>query len=379
MNKDKSDEIEILTDSPVTDNKINPTEEILTDIPVSNGANNNIEIKKTATIKSESGTSVIGEISGDTITATNNPLPDKIDINSKPKVVNKETNKKVKVMTKREKIMSVLAYILVIFVIIGGGIAIYYFGFLNNPSNFNVKNLSFELGSELPTGVSNYITSSNKIDGMEYSLDISGVGKEAGSYNYSVTHKGVTKKGTITISDTKAPVVTLNDNLNFTKGATITKDDIVKSCVDPSNCTYDLEKSIDTSTSGTVNVNIIAKDDVGNTVTTNAQITIIDISKTIVCLSASEKSSDDSYSTVIEDTINFDSNDKVVSSSSKKIVTYIDLNQFFTLYNAEKDNNEYSFDKVKFSYSAKNDIDLSNLNNYNDVTASYNEKGYTCK
>ena len=89
MNKDKSDEIEILTDSPVTDNKINPTEEILTDIPVSNGANNNIEIKKTATIKSESGTSVIGEISGDTITATNNPLPDKIDINSKPKVVNK--------------------------------------------------------------------------------------------------------------------------------------------------------------------------------------------------------------------------------------------------------------------------------------------------
>ena len=54
MNKDKSDEIEILTDSPVTDNKNNSTEEILTDIPVSNGVNNNIEIKKTATIKSES-------------------------------------------------------------------------------------------------------------------------------------------------------------------------------------------------------------------------------------------------------------------------------------------------------------------------------------
>ena len=379
MNEDKNDSMEILDDTSVVSNNNDINEEVLNDVPVSNIANKSVEIKQTATIKSEIGTSVIGQINGDTITATNNPIPEKIDISIKPQNVTKINNKKVKVMTKREKIMNVLSVILVVLVIAGGGVAIYYFGFLNNPNNFNVKNLSFELGSELPTGVSNYITSSNKIDGMEYSLDISKVNSTVGSYGYTVTYKGVTKNGTITIKDTQAPVVTIKDNLSFVKGAVITKEDIVNTCVDLSNCSYDLEKSVDTSISGTFNVNVIAKDDVGNSVTTVAKISIVDISKTIVCTSTSEIATDKSYSTIIEDTINFDSNDKLVSASSKKIVSYIDLNQFFTLYNSEKDNSIYSFDKVKFNYSMKNDIDLNNLNNYNEINSSYTEKGFTCK
>ena len=376
MNEENKNSIEILNDTPVASNT---TEEVLDDIPVSNVSNKDVEIKQTATIKSEVGTSVLGQINGDTITATNNPIPDKLDINSKPQNETKTNTKKVKVSTKREKIMGILALILVLFVIVGGGIAVYYFGFLNNPSNFNVKNLSFELGSELPTGVTTYITSSNKIDGMEYSLNISKVDSKIGLYSYSVTHKGVTKSGTITIKDSQAPVVTLKDDLSFSKGSTITKDDIVSTCVDLSNCTYDLEKNVDSSTSGTINVNVIAKDDAGNSVTTTAKVTIVDIAKTLVCKSNPELASDGTYNTVIEDTINFDSTDKLVSSSSKKIVSYIDLNQFFTLYNAEKDNSEYSFDKVKFNYSTKNDIDLNDLSNYNDISASYTTKGYTCK
>ena len=376
MNEENKNSIEILNDTPVASNT---TEEVLDDIPVSNVSNKDVEIKQTATIKSEVGTSVLGQINGDTITATNNPIPDKLDINSKPQNETKTNTKKVKVSTKREKIMGILALILVLFVIVGGGIAVYYFGFLNNSSNFNVKNLSFELGSELPTGVTTYITSSNKIDGMEYSLNISKVDSKIGLYSYSVTHKGVTKSGTITIKDSQAPVVTLKDDLSFSKGSTITKDDIVSTCVDLSNCTYDLEKNVDSSTSGTINVNVIAKDDAGNSVTTTAKVTIVDIAKTLVCKSNPELASDGTYNTVIEDTINFDSTDKLVSSSSKKIVSYIDLNQFFTLYNAEKDNSEYSFDKVKFNYSTKNDIDLNDLSNYNDISASYTTKGYTCK
>ena len=376
MNEEKKDAVETLNAAPIVNNT---TEEVLDDIPVSNVPNKEVEIKQTATIKSEVGTSVIGQINGDTITATNNPIPDKLDINSKPKNETKTNTKKVKVSTKREKIMGILSLILVIFVIAGGGVAVYYFGFLNNPNNFNVKNLSFELGSELPTGVNNYITSSNKIDGMEYSLDISKVDSKIGSYSYSVTHKGVTKNGTITIKDSQAPVVTLKDNLSFSKGTTITKDDLVSTCVDLSNCTYDLEKNVDTSTSGTINVNVIAKDDAGNSVTTTAKVTIVDIAKTLVCTSKPELASDGTYNTVIEDTINFDSTDKLVSSSSKKIVSYIDLNQFFTLYNAKKDDSSYSFDKVKFNYSMKNDIDINDLSNYNDINASYTAKAYTCK
>ena len=50
-----------------------------------------------------------------------------------------------------------------------------------------------------------------------------------------------------------------------------------------------------------------------------------------------------------------------------------------TITGLEKDNSEYSFDKVKFNYSTKNDIDLNDLSNYNDISASYTTKGYTCK
>lgn len=384
MNSEEDNKIEILDESiPVKNdsNVVLNNSNIIEDntVKVEDKVDNRVEIKESATIKSEVGTSVIGNINGDNITATNDPLPEKININVKAKGPAKVNNKKIRVVTKREKIMNVIVVILVILILGGGGFATYYFAYLNNPSIFTVKDLSFELGDELPTSITYYVTSPKTVDGMEYSLDLSNVEAGVGSYSYTVTHKSVQKSGNITIKDTKGPVVTFKDNLSFSKGSILTKDDIVKSCDDPSNCTYKLENDIDTSVSGKKDLNIIANDDIGNISTSSVSINIIDISKFITCTSAEETSSDKTYKTVAEDTINFDSSDNLVSSSSKKVVTYIDLNAFFTLYNAEKDNTEYSFDKVKFNYTIKNDIDLNGLKTYTEIVNSYNQRGYSCK
>ena len=45
-----------------------------------------------------------------------------------------------------------------------------------------------------------------------------------------------------------------------------------------------------------------------------------------------------------------------------------------TITGLEKDNSEYSFDKVKFNYSTKNDIDLNDSHYLNEDNFSYNNK-----
>jgi hypothetical protein len=364
MKEENTGNIEIL-DTSTVDNTIS--------------GNDNVEIKETATIKSEVGTSVLGQINGDSIVPTNNPLPDKIDITIKQKQNHKDNNKKVKIVTKRDKIMGIISTVIILLVVLGGGYSIYYFGYLNNPSNFKVKNLTFELGTTLPNSVTNYITSPIKIDDMEYSLDISSVKNEIGTYNYSVKHKDVTKTGVITIKDTIGPVINLKSDLNFVINSDIKKEDVVASCDDLSNCSYDFEAKVDTSTAGSKEINIVAKDDNGNVTTTKANINIIDISKTITCTSPALMSDDKIYKTVIEDKINFDSSDMKVSASSKKIIYYIDYASYFSFLNDNKDNTEYTFDKKTFSYSVNNDYEENNLKSYNDISEYYINKSYTCQ
>ena len=53
---------------------------------------NSVEIVETAAIKGASGSAVIGTITGETVTANNNPLPQQIDLNA-PKA---NTNKSIR-------------------------------------------------------------------------------------------------------------------------------------------------------------------------------------------------------------------------------------------------------------------------------------------
>jgi len=342
--------------------------------------NSNVEIVETAVEKGTIGSLVIGEIDGDNAVSNNKDLPNQIDITVKKKVDNKNNIKKVKVVTKKEKIISTIVSIFVILVIGAAGYAIYYFGYETNPYFYDVKNIYLELGEELPTSVSYYITSPRPIDDMEYQLDLSNVEKDVvGTYQYSVSHQSVTKYGQIVVNDTTAPTVTFKEDLVFLTNSFVDKSDLVASCEDISNCNYRLEYEISTETPGEKTINVYARDDQGNESVNPVTITILDIKKTLVCTSKETISEDKTYQISHEDTLSFDSNDYLVKKVGAKKYTYLDYSAYFALFNEQKDNEDYLFDKSSFSYSIKDNALDYDVTSFNDVMKYYTDLSYTCK
>ena len=341
-----------------------------------------VDIVETAVTTGSSGSQVIGSIEGSQISANNSPLPSPIDITIRQKVNAKDNTKRVKIVTKTEKVITVLVYIF-IFIIAGLSIfAAYYFGYKTNPALFSVKNLQFELGSDIPSAVSNYINKQNQADDLEYTLDLSRVNKDIeGTYTYTVTRKNTTKTGQIVIKDTIPPELVLKDSesLVFTVRSKITKEDLVESCTDLSNCNYNLEYQVDTEEQGDKTVNIIAKDDVGNTTSKSIQVKVINISKTLVCTSEKTTSDDETYYIEIVDTLNFDDNDNLVSSSGAKRYTYNDFFAYFSKIKEFEGNDNYSIDQENNNYSENIKASTNNLISFKDLRNYYVEKGYKCK
>lgn len=365
----------------IIDTKVDNSNNTKNSITSNVDANAPVTLVETAVTKGSAGSQVVGNINGDSIIPTNNPLPTPIDITVKQKNNNKNNNKKVKIVSKKEKIMSIIISIFVLIVLGGAGYAIYYFGYKNNPNLFELKNIYLELGEELPNSASSYIKSSKQIDEMEYKIDTSSVVKNTvGSYTYSVNHKGVTKTAQIIIRDTKAPVLTLKDQkeLIFQKDSKIAKTDLVVSCEDISNCTYKTEYDVSTEDAGEKQVVIVARDDIGNETKEVVTITIIDVQKKLECTSQESEADDKSYKYVLIDTLSFDSNDNLVLKSGVKKYIYSDYSAYFTKLNELKDNENYEFDRTNFSYTEKNEVDVNNLTSLSDITNYYSEKGYIC-
>ena len=341
-----------------------------------------VTIVETAITKGASGSQVIGNINGDIIEPTNIPLPEPIDITVKQKVNTKSKNKKVKVISKREKVVSIIVSIVVVLIIAGVGFGVYYFGYKTNPSIYNLKNIYLELGEQLPTTVANYIDNPNQYDDMEYVLDLSNVAQNiVGTYNYTVKHKNVVKSAQIIVRDTTAPVLTIKDSstLVFQLNSKVNKDNIVESCEDLSNCTYKTEFDINTEEPGEKEINIIAKDDVGNETIEKVTIKIIDIKKTLICTSKDVDSSDKKFKYNNVYTLNFDGNDYLVQKSGVTLYTYNDYSAFFAKYNEYFGRDEYVFDRMTFTYTEKIEVNTGNYTKFNDLVNYYNENGFTCK
>ena len=344
--------------------------------------NSEITLVETEVSKGAAGSQVIGSIDGDNIVANNSPLPGPIDVNVRQKVDNRSKVKKVKVVSKKEKVMSFFIRLFVLVALAGAGYAVYYYGFKTNPSRYTLKNITLELGEHLPSTVSYYIDNSNQYDDMEYTLDISGVKQDTvGTYTYTVKHKNVTKTAQVVVRDTKAPTLTLKEKslLVFQKNAKVNKDDIVISCDDLSHCTYKTEFEINTETPGDKEINIIARDDVGNETKETVTIKIIDIQKTLLCTSSDVPSSDGKYKSNNIYTLYFDGNDYLVRQSGVILYTYDDYEAYFAKFNELQNDDNYTFNKVNFTYSEPTEVQTNNLTNLNDLTNYYNENGFTCK
>lgn len=341
------------------------------------GMDNTLKIEETTTTKSQHGTMAVAQVTSNGVNVLTDKLPDAIDISNKMKKVIEKNGKKVRIMTKRELITNIILSVVFILLIGAGGYGVYYYFFFNNPRNFEVKDIKIEYGSEIPSSVLNYINLTD-ISEPDYTLDLSNVKKDIGTYNYTVSYGKTVKTGKITIEDTTAPVVTFKDNLKFEEGSIITKEMLVSECSDISECSYDLTSPIDTSKTGEVEASITATDNLGNKKDYPVNINIYEKIIKIIC----NKNSLDMQKkiiTVSEYEAYFKSDKSLKKGKYRDIVSIIGDTNYETNKDSYKSNG-YILDDSKKTATKESDIDnISNLTNQDDVKMHLESNGYTCR
>ena len=342
------------------------------------GMDNTLKIEETTTTKSQHGTVAVAQVTSNGVNVLTDKLPDAIDISNKMKKVIEKNGKKVRIMTKRELITNIILSVVFILLIGAGGYGVYYYFFFNNPRNFEVKDIKIEYGSEIPSSVLNYINLTD-ISEPDYTLDLSNVKKDIGTYNYTVRYGNTVKTGKITIEDTTAPVVTFKDNLKFEEGSTITKEMLVSECSDISECSYDLTSPIDTSKTGEVEASITAIDNLGNKKDYPITIKIYEKLVEMIC-HKNDLDPEKMIITVSEYEAYFKS-DKSLKKGKYRDIVFIKGKD--TNYETNKDSyksNGYILDDSKKSATKESDIDnISNLTNQDDIKMHLESNGYTCR
>lgn len=341
------------------------------------GMDNTLKIEETTTTKSQHGTVAVAQVTSNGVNVLTDKLPDAIDISNKMKKVIEKNGKKVRIMTKRELITNIILSVVFILLIGAGGYGVYYYFFFNNPRNFEVKDIKIEYGSEIPSSVLNYINLTD-ISEPDYTLDLSNVKKDIGTYNYTVRYGNTVKTGKITIEDTTAPVVTFKDNLKFEEGSTITKEMLVSECSDISECSYDLTSPIDTSKTGEVEASITAIDNLGNKKDYPVNINIYEKIIKIIC-NKNNLDMEKKIITVSEYEAYFKSDKSLKKGKYRDIVSIIGDTNYETNKDSYKSNG-YILDDSKKTATKESDIDnISNLTNQDDIKMHLESNGYTCR
>lgn len=341
------------------------------------GMDNTLKIEETTTTKSQHGTVAVAQVTSNGVNVLTDKLPDAIDISNKMKKVIEKNGKKVRIMTKRELITNIILSVVFILLIGAGGYGVYYYFFFNNPRNFEVKDIKIEYGSEIPSSVLNYINLTD-ISEPDYTLNLSNVKKDIGTYNYTVSYGNTVKTGKITIEDTTAPVVTFKDNLEFEEGSTITKEMLVSECSDISECSYDLTSPIDTSKTGEVEASITAIDNLGNKKDYPVNINIYEKIIKIIC-NKNNLDMEKKIITVSEYEAYFKSDKSLKKGKYRDIVSIIGDTNYETNKDSYKSNG-YILDDSKKTATKESDIDnISNLTNQDDIKMHLESNGYTCR
>ena len=341
------------------------------------GMDNTLKIEETTTTKSQHGTVAVAQVTSNGVNVLTDKLPDAIDISNKMKKVIEKNGKKVRIMTKRELITNIILSVVFILLIGAGGYGVYYYFFFNNPRNFEVKDIKIEYGSEIPSSVLNYINLTD-ISEPDYTLNLSNVKKDIGTYNYTVSYGNTVKTGKITIEDTTAPVVTFKDNLEFEEGSTITKEMLVSECSDISECSYDLTSPIDTSKTGEVEASITAIDNLGNKKDYPVNINIYEKIIKIIC-NKNNLDMEKKIITVSEYEAYFKSDKSLKNGKYRDIVSIIGDTNYETNKDSYKSNG-YILDDSKKTATKESDIDnISNLTNQDDIKMHLESNGYTCR
>lgn len=231
------------------------------------------------------GSIAIGLINaeGEVTLTQNASVPEQIDVEERKKEKQKKTTKKVKKIKKKSKTAqkiqnttSLVSLILIIF-LVG-----FFYWLKNHPTekDFQPLVVNVEIGDSLPIRKSSYVkpgVGKELEDELSYALDLSNVIlEETGSYEFSVTYKGITKKGTINIVDTTPPELEIR-NVEINEGDSYDASSFVENCKDPSGCNYsfqDSETEKKYTSSGAYIVYVVATDAFQNSVTKKASLII---------------------------------------------------------------------------------------------------------
>ena len=345
----------------------------------SNPNHNNIKIEETSVTKSQKGTVTVATVNNGIVSVLTDKFPEPIDISVKASKIVTKNGKKVRIMTKRELITNIVLSFFFVLALCGVGYGTYYYLFRNNPRNFETKNVIVELGEEIPQSVRSYINLTD-ISEPDYSLDLSGVKNEIGTYTYKVSYGNTTKTGTITVNDTKAPVITFKDVKDFDSGTVITKDMLVLSCEDISECSYELASPVDTSNVGEVTASITAKDNLGNSADYTIDLNILEKLTKLIC-SKSGIGLDENSKMMVENnnyTLSFTGAKALKKGTLLTTRTYLSE----TDYTSIKDNLQasgYILEEENKKATKTSEIDnVANLTNQDEVKTHLESNGYIC-
>ncbi|MGM9834965.1 MAG: hypothetical protein ACI31M_04230 [Bacilli bacterium] len=312
----------------------------------------NIQISTTEDSYKTDGSVILGYRNPDnTYTVTNNVIPEKIDIEKRKKDKRDFINSQKKKATinhtlskEAKRVQTIVALIvLILFIAVGG--FFYYQKNYANKKDFSVKQVHVEFGRPASLRIADYVNLSNP-DEKQFILDLSEfVPDQIGNYKYKITYGGVTKIGTIEVSDTSAPEVVLQE-IKLNVGDTYTPEMFVKDCQDHSTCilTFEDGSSIKTATDpGRQSVNLIIKDKIGNQITKEATLNVKSTDLTLVCEKDYDYNYNVGYKTIEKYEISFTKDQEYKNSFLKTEHIYVDNNSYLAFKNNNQ-TDEYSYE-----------------------------------
>lgn len=224
---------------------------------------------------------------GEATMTSNASLPSQIDMEKRKKEIEESKNvkkakkkerrdrKKARRTKRQENIIAFGSLTVIIALSIFG----YWFFTHKTEKDFMPKNITVELGSALPTRKSSYIIPGvgKEINDLYYTLDLSNIKiEEIGVYNYTITFQGITKTGTVTITDSMPPELEVRTVI-ISEGGQYDASTFVESCRDPSGCNYsfqDSETALKYTEAGSYVVYVVATDAFQNKTTKQASLII---------------------------------------------------------------------------------------------------------
>lgn len=266
----------------------------------------------------------------------------------------------------KKKTMNKILFTVLIIVLIGAvAYGVYYF--LNVSSKMvklTPKTINIGIGETIPDNIKAYATVT-KGNINDCSLNTRNVDtSKTGEYEVTITCGKSTYNAKVIVSDKTAPVATLNIVFR-TVNTTVTVEDFVKSCVDPSNCKTNFadESKINEymkTPGGPYEVKVEATDDIGNKKDYNAPLYV---------------TSEDIFIFA-----NFFSPEESLTEyKAKKVINDIfAINRGLTFLNAARRNYKYTFenesDYEKVIKDKENTITfdgITGIATYNDASLSF--------